>query len=271
MDTRYNVYFAGEVREGFDPSHVRKALGKLFKTDDATLDRLFSGNQQLLKKDCDEATAAKYQQAMRKAGAEPIIRPATEQTPPAQDRSQSQLTAAERIAALAAAPDKDDYRSDRADPLDVVTYADVAAGEAQLQAAPPGTPVLTDEERPATATPMSPDTSALEVDPSGERLSPEPPPAPPPPDTDQFGVAAVGERIPNLPADEPSVDPDTSGIQLSPEGTDFSDCKPAELESLELDLAGFALAPEGSLVLDEQYRRTEPAEAPSTDHISLQD
>ena len=68
MEPLYNIYYAGEVLAGFDQSQVRKSLGALFKAGDATLDKLFSGKPQLLKRDCDEATALKYKQAMERAG-----------------------------------------------------------------------------------------------------------------------------------------------------------------------------------------------------------
>ena len=39
---------------------MRANLARLFNADEATLDKLFSGKIQLLKRDCDEATAEKY-------------------------------------------------------------------------------------------------------------------------------------------------------------------------------------------------------------------
>ena len=40
MDPQYNIYFGGQVLDGHQPAAVREALGKLFKADDATLDRI---------------------------------------------------------------------------------------------------------------------------------------------------------------------------------------------------------------------------------------
>jgi hypothetical protein len=74
MDTRYDVMFAGELREGQDEATVRRNFARLFKAGDATLDKLFSGKPQLLKRDCDAAVAQKYREAMQSAGGKPIIR-----------------------------------------------------------------------------------------------------------------------------------------------------------------------------------------------------
>ncbi len=57
MEERYNVYFAGQVVEGYDLHSVRDKLAKVFNADQATLDKLFSGKAQLIKRDCDKATA----------------------------------------------------------------------------------------------------------------------------------------------------------------------------------------------------------------------
>ena len=57
MEARYNVYFAGQLRAGHDLASVRDQLARLFKADTATLDKLFSGKTQLVKRDCDKATA----------------------------------------------------------------------------------------------------------------------------------------------------------------------------------------------------------------------
>ena len=71
MDARYSIYFAGELLDGHDRATVRAGLAKLFNADEATLDKLFSGKAQMIKRGCDKATALKYKQAMERAGAQP--------------------------------------------------------------------------------------------------------------------------------------------------------------------------------------------------------
>ena len=96
--------------------------------------------------------------------------------------------------------------------------------------------------------------------------------APPPaPDTSHLGMGEPGDPIPNLTATAQAVQPDTSGIDLSPEGTDFADCAAPEAPEPALDLSGLDLAEAGSEVLEERYRRVEAAAAPATDHLSLED
>ena len=47
MEVRYNIYYAGTVLEGHDIASVRQQLGRLFKADNVTLDKLLSGQPQM--------------------------------------------------------------------------------------------------------------------------------------------------------------------------------------------------------------------------------
>jgi len=262
MDPRFNIYFDGRVAAGQDPGAVRERLARLFKADDSTLDRLFSGKPQLIKRDCDQATARKFQQAMEGAGAIPTITAAD--TAAAAPEPRRKPSAAERIAALAAAPDAGGYGKAAAP-----TPA-AADGEPGMILAPEGTPVLRETERPAPVQ-REVDTSALSAAPSGERLSPERPAPPPAPDTAHLSLAGAGESIPNLARHAEAIAPDTSALALSPEGTDFSDCAQAPVAALELDLSAIELASEGADMLEAQYRRETASQAPDTGHLSLED
>ncbi|MEM6581788.1 MAG: hypothetical protein AAF699_10970 [Pseudomonadota bacterium] len=279
MEQRYNVYFSGQLQAGQQLQTVRANIAKLFNADEATLGKLFSGRPQLLKRDCDRATALKYKQAIEKAGATPIIQSAeTQGSQPAQVQETSerpntesrQQTAAEKIAALAAAPDLGGSAAE-SEPQQT---SNISEGGSQPAAdpllAPPGTEVLRPEERKAPEV-SSVDTPALEVAASGERLSAVPPPAPPPPDTSHLSEGAVGDIIPNLPSAELPVELDISAIDLSPDGTDLSDCARPEAPPPNLDLSGFDLAPAGSDVVEEKYRTSRDVPAPDTDHLSLKE
>jgi len=271
MDTRYNVYFAGQIQPGQDLASVRDKLAKLFKADPQTLDKLFSVKAQLLKRDCDQATALTYKAALERAGAQPIVKasetPEAVQKPiaPAPEKTQS---AAERIAALAAAPDEDAYRSATAAPPTSEQQAEIAQDGINL--APSGTEVLRADERPAPVT-VEVDTSSLEIDATAQRLSEEASPPPTAPDTSHLDMGDVGEMIPNLPSNQAPLSPDTGAIDLAPQGTDFTDCTPPAAEAPTLDLSGMDLAPAGAEVLEEKYRKKEQAKAPATDHLSLED
>lgn len=268
MEALYNIYFAGELLEGQDLATVRQNLGRLFKANEATLDKLFSGIPQLLKRDCDKATALKYQQAMEKAGARPVVKSnqdsvatAAPTTPP----ESRPMSAADRIAAMAAAPDAGEYPDTEAAAPGVQVDTD---GGLDLAAA--GTDVLKPEERAATVI-SNIDTSALDIDDSGQRLSAEPPPPPPAPDSSHLSMGEVGDDIPSLPSELEPLSPNTDALDLSPQGTDFSDCAAPAPQAPDLDLSQLDVAPQGSDVLEEKYRKKEQPVAPATDHIKLED
>lgn len=259
METLYNVYYAGEVLEGQDPGAVRENIARLFKADEATLEKLFSGKLQLLKRDCDRARALQYKQAMERAGAQAIIR-AAQQPASADDQPQSR---AEKIAAVANAAEHSQYR-----PTGAAPEPPPAPPEEGLHLWPVGADLLRPEERPASVdAPVQ--TAQWTVDKAPERLSAPPSPAPPPPDTGHLELDDAGAMIPSLASQPPAPEPDTSALDLSPVGTDFSDCAVDDQTALEVDLSGLELAPGGSDVLEEQYRRRDDVAPPSTDHLSL--
>ncbi|MBK6738570.1 MAG: hypothetical protein IPG64_12020 [Haliea sp.] len=297
MEERYNVYFAGQVMAGFDARVVRDKLAKIFNADQATLDKLFSGKAQLIKRDCDAATAEKYKQALERAGAIPIIKTAataatTAAPAPANSPSSSPtnpparaMTAAEKIAALAAAPDETRYQqrasdsaaADHRSNTAVVRNetgssadTDTESDNSGIVLAPPGTAVLREEERAAPVV-RAVDTSGLAIDATATRLSDEPPPPPAAPDTRHLSMGAVGDTIPTLPSAATPLSPNLDGLALSAAGTDFSDCAPPAAEALPLDLSHLAALPPGDIPLEEQRRRPLPVATPDTDHISLQE
>lgn len=262
MDELYDVYFAGQVQEGQDPGQARAQLGKLFKANDQTLDRLFSGKPYAIKRGCDRVTALKYKTAMERAGAVPVIR-----AQQSAEKDTAPSSAAEKIAALAAAPDKAGYQEDSppAAPAD-----ETSESEDGVTLAPPETEVLRENER-ATPVTREIDTSTLQVDTNATRLSEESNPPPLNLDTSHLGLADAGETIPNLPSSESLLSPDTSAIALSEPGTDFSDCAAPEAPPPEVDLSDMSMEPPGSDILEEQYRKKDEGEMPATDHLSLGD
>ncbi|MEH6636003.1 MAG: hypothetical protein V7700_10810, partial [Halioglobus sp.] len=219
----------------------------------------------------------KYQQAIERAGGQPIVKANQESaaTPPPTPVPEKTMTAAQRIAALAAAPDESSYRNETTSSVNPqhAAAADTAQHDADqegLNLAPTGADVLRDDERTAPVI-SDVDTSGLEIDAAAMRLSEEQPPPPAAPDTSHLDMGSVGEMIPNLPSAQVPVTPDIDAIKLSPEGTDFADCAPPEPETPLLDLSALDIAPPGTDVLEEQYRNKEQSEAPPTDHLSLED
>ncbi|MCB1690202.1 MAG: hypothetical protein KDI33_17020 [Halioglobus sp.] len=270
MDERYNVYFAGQVMDGFDSHDVRGKLAKLFNADQATLDKLFSGKRQLIKRECDKATAVKYKNALEQAGARPIIQRANPPAAAAKPAPSGAMTAAEKIAALAAAPDETGYQAGSGSSEAAADQPQAGEDTSGIALAPPGTEVLRENER-AEPVIRDVDTSQFTVDASPERLSEMAPPPPPPPDTGHLSMGAVGDTIPNLDTSGVPLSPNLEGLSLSAEGTDFSDCKAPEPQAPSLDLSHLDTLPPGDATDGEKNRRPVPAASPRTDHISLEE
>jgi hypothetical protein len=179
------------------------------------------------------------------------------------------MTAAEKIAALAAAPDETAYRADST-PAPAERAKEPPADTSGIVLAPPGTEVLREEERAAPVI-RDVDTSRLAVDATAERLSEQAPPPPAAPDTTHLSMGDVGDSIPNLASSAVPLSPNLEGLTLSAPGTDFSDCVGPEPTPLPLDLTHLAALPAGDIPLEEQHRRPVPTTAPDTDHITLED
>ncbi|QTA83077.1 UPF0145 [Desulfonema limicola] len=69
----YKLIFEGKIIQGHDPAQVKKHIKSLFKTSDKGLEHLFSGKPVVVKKNMDQKTAMKYNQAVKKAGGMCII------------------------------------------------------------------------------------------------------------------------------------------------------------------------------------------------------
>lgn len=254
---RFHIYFAGECLPGFDEGAVRPALARLFKADAPTLDRLFSGQRQRIKRDCDEGTALKYQKAMAAAGARALVLPADDQarapaTPPAQAPS-----------VASAAP------SSSAPEAPATPQTDTAAPSAPdgLSLAPAGSDVLRPDER---QNPVAADIALdhLSMAAPGERLSTGEVAAVPDAPAPDFQIADVGEHLSAQTVAPTTASPDTSAISLVEGELDLSDCAPPPVPPPSIG-EGLSLADSGSELLNPEERRTDAAEAPDTSHLSF--
>ncbi|WP_316348045.1 rhomboid family intramembrane serine protease [Desulfuromonas acetoxidans] len=68
-DPLYNITFQGKLLYGYEQDEVRNNLAKLTKFDEQMLNRLFSGEKVVLKKELDLATAERYKEVLDKTGA----------------------------------------------------------------------------------------------------------------------------------------------------------------------------------------------------------
>jgi hypothetical protein len=74
-EPRYDIYFQGDLLDGFYLDFVQADMAKLFKADPSKIEAFFSGTPQPVKLKVDKPTAAKYKMALEKIGARPIIVP----------------------------------------------------------------------------------------------------------------------------------------------------------------------------------------------------
>jgi hypothetical protein len=279
MDERYDIYYAAGILEDFEEATVRANLAKLFKAGDAALEKLFSGNPQPVKRGVDKSAALKYKTAMNRAGAVAIIKKSAAPAIPADAPVTYESTAPAAPAAVAAEP-KPQSMADRLAAL--TTSGGTTA--ATMTLAPTGSEILSPEERrpqPAPELDLSklsiadaPDFEAEKKQAKAPRPDPEPEPLPQPvlesaPDTSHLTMGEVGEAIPLLAEAAAALDPDTSHLSLGAVGEEIPNLASAAAP-LNPDTSAISLAPAGSDVLETQYRKTDTASAPSTDHIQLE-
>ena len=81
-DPQYQVVFRGEIAPDTRIEVVKVNLAKLFKTDDAKIERLFSGKEMVLKKGLSRADGERYRALLEQAGALCEVVPLSFTSPP---------------------------------------------------------------------------------------------------------------------------------------------------------------------------------------------
>ena len=184
MEKRYDIAFAGQLVDGFEIAAVRESLGKLFKANSTALDRLFSGQPAVIKRNVDQVTAKKYQQAMKAAGAVALIRSGnstaanTQAQAPVEDMTLAPagselLRQEEREKIVAPAIDTSSFSMESAFAIreEVATQTPPPPDTSHLSMGAVGEdiPTLASQQKPVT-----PDTSELSLAPGGsDVLEPE--------------------------------------------------------------------------------------------------
>ncbi|MDJ0776419.1 MAG: hypothetical protein QNJ85_01065 [Gammaproteobacteria bacterium] len=189
-DDLFEVSFAGVVRDGEDPAEVRAKVGKMFNADEAKLAQLFSGKRIIIKKNIDQATAAKYQTALTRAGAECEVRPMGGAAPAAAEpQAAPAATEAAPAAAAAAQVYQTQYDGEVAPPpqTDPLGITGDQIEDLSATIAPVGSELQ--DEYQAPDEPQI-DISGLDMAPVGSDLSDGSKQAePPPPDTTGITLA----------------------------------------------------------------------------------
>ncbi|WP_211829572.1 hypothetical protein [Kistimonas asteriae] len=164
MTATYDLIFSGETNDDVGEAQVRKNVAALFKASPAQVEKLFSGKTVVLKNGLDEATAKKYQAALKKAGAVCQLRPKQSEKAPAPQPEPSPAVAPEPK------PSPEPSASDK---------TQISTPEAGISVEPAGTDVQDKKPEPQYDVP---DTSNISLRPqSGYLVDPaqdEPPPAP---------------------------------------------------------------------------------------------
>jgi hypothetical protein len=184
----FEVAFSGQLVRGAEPARVKTNLARLFKTNIARVEALFSGNRIVVKRGLDEKTARSYQAALRKAGAiVEVVDSAAQSVFPSKQRAQ------------APAPMEGQKRA----PGGSTTAASISVAE-------PG--ALLAEPKEVRAPDI--DTSQLSLAEVGAILT-EPREVPEPEyDLSAFQLAPPGTRL-SEPKEEPEVQFDTSQFSLA--------------------------------------------------------
>lgn len=79
----FDLYYRGELLDGYSVDSVRSAMAELFKTEAARIAPYFTGHPEVIKLNVAEPTVARYQAAMRDIGAQLIVVPAGQPAPTA--------------------------------------------------------------------------------------------------------------------------------------------------------------------------------------------
>jgi len=213
-EERFRLVFRGELLEGHREASVRSRLAAALGLEADRAASLFSGRPVVVKRDVDRATAVRYREVCREAGAHLRVAPeapgeeraaaagrtqgadaavsADDAAAPLKRRRHGGSTLAERLgrdAALdagdshASAPLSNAASAQAPPPHDAATRSAQHADAPAFELAPVGSDVLRADERPRVATPDV-DVSHLSASlPEDGGLEPGRPAPPPPPDT----------------------------------------------------------------------------------------
>ncbi len=258
---RYDVFYAGECIDGFDAATVREGLGRLFRADDSTLERLFSGQRQRIKGGVDAATAKRYEDAMRKAGARAIIQPVADTSQAAESQPTAETQGTGAPPASGGESGRETGREGTQDSTEPPQTFD-------FDLAPAGADVLREDERPQVEA-QAPPTDHLSVAEAGENLAPPGEAVVSSVDAPDLEVAAPGSPMSTAEPPVPPDPPDTSGMTLAMPEHDLSDCAPPPAEAPDVSTEHLAVAQPGTDLLDESERQKSTATPPNTDHLSL--
>lgn len=241
-EQQYDLLFSGQLLDGHFADFVKADIQQLFKADDAYIAALFSGTEQVIKRQVDKPTAIKFQQAFKKAGAKLVAKlhqpnsaqaqvAAESTTPTAPEKPQAQRAAT--VSNAPTPPPSAAVKPQLVAPKTANEFTlttEVVAGESddaliehhQPELCAPETLPNWDLSAAGSAlveaepfVPADIDTSNLTVADAGERLTPPAFEAPDPIiNTDAISLAPNQGEIENLPDERQPVKVDTSHLSV---------------------------------------------------------
>lgn len=257
-EERYDIAFAGECLDGKDPQAVRAAVGALFKADAATLERLFSGTRQRIKRNCDKATALKYQKSLAHAGAKAIV---------------TRASGASEAGSAPSPTPTDNAATDKASEGEPSVSPGQDAAPPQnaddgLKVLPGGSDILRPDER-VVHEDAAVDLSHLSLAETGDRLSDATTDEAPAVDVPELDVAEPGAHMGPADTAPPPPAPDISSLGLAPAGADLKDPEGHGAAPPQINTDHLNLAESGGDLLNADERPVDGVEAPDTSHLAL--
>ena len=228
---RFDVVFRGQLMEGQDPAQVRAKVGRLFKANEAQLQRLFSGKPVSIKQGVDVETASRYRQAFRQAGALVEIR-ASRQAEAQRAAADADKKTGFSLAAANSGSLEDYAERPPPAPLPDISGLDLAAAGSDHETAPdlPPPAIATDgldlvqdrdwtleDCQPPPLPVLEPELDHLDLANLDDtsHIPPEPPPVPLP-DIEDLDLAALDDTSHIPPEPPPAPLPDIDDLSLQP-------------------------------------------------------
>lgn len=223
-EQKFQVIINGQLAAGADLAQTKENIAKLFKTSPQAIEPMFAGKKLSVKKNLDQATAKKYQQAIIRAGLKAGVVPMAAAAKPATTArpTENSDTSAATIAAVGSIMD------DRPQPppanIDTSAYGMDEVG-------------ITLDSTPAADAPEI-DISDYDMDEVGIIIDETPPPSPPEIDVSAITMKEAGEDLMEYDA-IPEATFDLSEISMAEAGEtliEHAPIPPADIDTSNLDI-----------------------------------
>ncbi len=206
---KYDVVFKGEVMPDQQVEQVVIALARAFNSTEARVATLFSGGSKVLKADLEREAAEKYREVLKRAGAIVYLRRSGLPEKPRSSLKRGPASTAISVAPLGGNLVRDDERT-QVDAIEVDTSAIALAAVTDEPLQPPAKP---------TPPPVSTNPDLSLAEPGADLLPPaRRQAATAVKSTVELSLAPAGTAAMQTVAGSPPLPPDTSHLQVEPQG-----------------------------------------------------